>query len=197
MALSRLGRFAGCIEHQRPSGILLAVRRIADVLGMAGFVTAGGAYLLPFFSPVLPPLDNSAIGLQVFFAALYALPWEPWPWALIAVAAFGAPLTAAIAALFLHRRPTGPASIASLMFGLVGFVGLATAYVGSPGAPWAFGYWLAAGAFIVASVAAGYRLITALPFRTRAGIELATDEPAPSASQELLRRVSAGVKLLR
>jgi hypothetical protein len=166
----------------------LAVRRIAAVLETAGFVTAGCAYLLPFFSPVLPPLDNSAIGIQIFFAALYALPREPWPWGLIAVAAFGAPFTAAITALFLHGRPTGSASIASLMFGLVGFVGLATAYVGSPGAPWAFGYWLAVGAFVVASVAAGYRLITAVRFGTGAGIKPATDKPAPSASQELLRR---------
>ena len=168
--------------------MLLAVRRIAAVLETAGFVTAGCAYLLPFFSPVVAPLDNSVIGLQLFFAALYALPWEPWPWGLLAVAVFGAPLTAAIAALFLHRRPGRPASIATLMLGLVGFVGLTTAYVGIPGAHWAFGYWLAVGASIVSSVAAGCRLITALWFGTGAEIEPATDEPAPSASQELLRR---------
>ena len=143
-----------------------AVRRIAAVLETAGFATAGCAYLLPFLSPVLPPLDNAVIGLQVFFTALYALLSEPRPWGLITFAAYGAPLIAAIAALFLHRRPTRPAP-ARLIFGLVGIAGLATAYAGSRGAPWAFGYWLAVGAFVVATVAAGYRFVTTLWFRDR------------------------------
>jgi len=149
-------------HSRRPS----AVRRIAAVLETAGFATAGCAYLLPFLSPVLPPLDNAVIGLQVFFTALYALLSEPRPWGLITFAAYGAPLIAAIAALVLHRRPTRPAP-ARLIFGLVGIAGLATAYAGSRGAPWAFGYWLAVGAFVVATVAAGYRFVTTLWFRDR------------------------------
>ncbi len=162
--------------------------RIASVLERAAFATAAIAYLLPFFQPRVPLL-GPVLGLEVFFATFRALAVAPWPWGFLYFVAYGLPLMAALAGFFYRRSGNWRPALARLVLAVVGLVGLAVAYMGTSVGPWSvfgFGVYAAEAGFVVAALAAMFRLVTAS--NLGAADEPLEDEPAPSAAQRLVRR---------
>jgi hypothetical protein len=151
------------------------------------FIAAMVAHALPFFSPTPGVhLINVESGFSAFFASFYALtvaPQDPL------VEAFSLPLIAAFIGLMFLRRRGRLGSVGPLLCALVGSTALGSAYFFDPQAPWAYGYYTAEGCFVVATMAAGVRLI--LLRRSQPDSHVAAsrrDESAASASQELLSR---------
>ena len=164
----------------RPSGRLRwasAARRLETT----GFLIATFAYLLPFFGYGF----FQVIGLQLFFLTFPALGQGPfWPMGLLLFAAGALPLLAGLAALLYRRKATSREAAVSLILAVTGFAGLALTYLSNPRPPFSVGYYLAEAGFLLAAVAATFRLIGGVT-------ELHTpvrDEPAVSANQWFLRR---------
>jgi hypothetical protein len=151
------------------------------------FIAAMVAHALPFFSPTPGVhLINVESGFSAFFVSFYAFtvaPLDPY------VEAFSLPLIAAFVGLMFLRRRGRLGSVGPLVCAFVGSTALGSAYFLDPQAPWAYGYFTAEGCFLVATVAAGVRLML---LRGNLSVSDATvprrDESAASASQELLSR---------
>jgi len=161
--------------------------RVITVLVPVALIAAMLAYAFPFFKPI--PGDHIfqvGTGLTAFlvgFIALILAPLNPF------FEQFSLPLIAAFVGLMYLRRPGWTGSVAPLACGVFGSAALGSAYFWAPGMPFAYGYFLAVGCFLIASVSAAVRLI--LLRRGGAAPDVAgaePDEPAASASQELLAR---------
>jgi len=165
---------------RRPSGRLRwasAARRLET----AGFLIATFAYLLPFFGYGFFQM----LGLQFFFLTFPALgQGRFWPNGALLFAAGALPLLAGVAALLYRRRATRREAVVSLILAVTGFAGLALTYLSNPRPFFSAGYYTAEAGFLLAAVAAAFRLIGGVA-------ELQTparDEPALSANQWFLRR---------
>jgi hypothetical protein len=150
-------------------------------------ITAIVAHASPFLSPTpgVHPI-NVESGFSAYFASFYVLtvaPLDPY------AEAFSLPLIAALVGLMLLRRRGRLGSVGPLVSAFVGSTALGSAYFFNPQAHWAYGYYTAEGCFLVATVAAGVRLIQ---LRRGGPVSdaraLKRDESAASASQELLSR---------
>lgn len=169
-------------------GVSRRLRVAAAMLEKAGFGTAALAFLAPFLAA-----DSKAVhpvlGAVAFFYG-FLLVLVPRSDALTAFVAFSLPGIAAIAGLLLPRRLTWPASVARFVCALAGLAGLANIYLLNPRPYLLIGYYAAEAAFLIATIASAYRLIATLWIRGLGdeAREPADEQPAWSASQELLRR---------
>jgi len=160
-----------------------AIKALVPIAFMAAIV----AHALPFLSPTpwFHPI-NVESGFSAFFVSFYVLtvaPLDPY------VEAYSLPLIAAFVGLMFLRRRGRLGSVGPLVCALVGSTALGSAYFFDPQAPWAYGYYTAEGCFLVATLAAGVRLI--LLRRSQPVSDAAVpkhNESAASPSQELLSR---------
>jgi hypothetical protein len=152
----------------------------------AALIAAMLAYAFPFFKATLG--IHVFTGLGAVFIGFVVLPLAPlW------FAAFLLPFIAAFAGLMYQRRPGWIGAVAPLVCALVGFSALGSAYFGDPNESWAYGYYAAEGSLLVAVIASAVRLIRMRrsPAMWNAKAE-PRDEPAASASQQLLARYRKG-----
>jgi hypothetical protein len=163
--------------------------RAIKLLVPAALIAAMLAYAFPFFKPLPIPIDHIFrvdTGLTAFhigFIALTMAPLNPL------FEQFSLPLIAAFVGLMYLRRPGWTGSVVPLACAVFGFAALGSAYVWPSELPFAYGYYLALGCFLTAAAAAAVRLV--LLRRGGAAPEVAVtepDEPAASASQQLLAR---------
>jgi hypothetical protein len=160
-----------------------AIRALVPIALIAAVI----AHLFPFLNPMLGPYPSRGeAGISAFFGGFFMLtvaPSDPY------IEAFSLPLIAALVGLMFLRRRGRLGSVGPLVCAVVGSTALGSAYVIDPQAPWAYGYYTAEGCFLVATVAAGVRLL--LVRRSPRVSDAAVpkhDESAASASQELLSR---------
>ena len=161
--------------------------RAIQVLVPVALIAAMLAYAFPFFKPI--PGDHIfhvGTGLTAFlvgFIGLALAPLNPF------FEQFSLPLIAAFVGLMYLRRPGWTGSVVPLACAVFGSAALGSAYFWAPDMPFAYGYYLAVGCFLIAAAAAAVRLI--LLRRGGAAPDVVVpepDEPAASASQQLLAR---------
>jgi hypothetical protein len=157
------------------------------VLVPVALIAAMFAYAFPFFNPIpsnhILHVYAGLTGFHVAFTTLTLAPLNPF------FEQFSLPLIAAFVGLMYLRRPGWIGSVAPLVCAVYGFVALGSAYFWPQDMPFAYGYYLAVGCFLIASASAAVRL----DIRHRGGavqnVEVPQpDEPAASASQQLLAR---------
>lgn len=175
----------GPTRRPRPSWL-----RAAGLLETAGFVAAAGAYLLPFLAVTTLYKGSLLVpGLELAIRSLGYLASEPWPYGLVFFGAFTLPLLVSLAGFTLTRRRGSRVALARLIFAVAGLSALSLGYLAETRPDLAFGYYLAGGALLVATVASALRLAAVLRFGEDQRHQ-GTTEPASSASQQLFQKRS-------
>jgi hypothetical protein len=142
------------------------LERTIRALVPAGFLTAIIAHVFPFIDPS-PGFHlwslHSIAGIRVFSVAFwsgfYVLLYGPQ--ILVFFGEFSCPLVLAFVGLVVHRRGW-IGSVAALMAGALGFIGLALPYFTlnplSQSGYWGYGYFAAECGFLIATLASAARL---------------------------------------
>jgi hypothetical protein len=172
-----------------PRRLVQAIKALVPI----AFIAAIVAHALPFLYPNPGSMFPSVLtGFSTFLVGIFVLsvaPLDPY------FEAFSFPLIAACVGLILLGRRGRLRSVGPLVSALVSSIALGSAYLLDSQAHWAYGYFVAEGCFLVATVAAAVRFIL-LRRSSPVSNALVMDsqpadsasQPAASASQELLSR---------
>jgi hypothetical protein len=165
-----------------PRRLVQAIKALVPI----AFIAAFAAHALPFLYPGPVSMFPTVLtGFSTFFVGIFVLsvaPLDPH------FEAFSLPLIAACVGLILLGRRGRLGSVGPLVSALVGSIALGSAYLLDPQAHWAYGYFVAEGCFLVATVAAAVRVILLRRSSPVSNAVVMDSQPAASASQELLSR---------